>query len=87
MVLIRRTEETIADLVESGEARGPCHLSIGQEAVAAGVCAGSNPAIPSGAGIARTGTTWPKAARSRGCLPRFWEKPRDARAGAEGRCT
>jgi TPP-dependent pyruvate/acetoin dehydrogenase alpha subunit len=39
MVLIRRAEETIADLVESGEARGPCHLAIGQEAVAAGVCA------------------------------------------------
>jgi acetoin:2,6-dichlorophenolindophenol oxidoreductase subunit alpha len=39
MALIRRAEEAIAELVESGEARGPCHLSIGQEAVAAGVCA------------------------------------------------
>jgi len=43
MTLIRRTEETIADLIESGEARGPCHLSIGQEAVAAGVCAALEP--------------------------------------------
>jgi TPP-dependent pyruvate/acetoin dehydrogenase alpha subunit len=39
MVLIRHVEETIGGLVEAGEARGPCHLSIGQEAVAAGVCA------------------------------------------------
>jgi TPP-dependent pyruvate/acetoin dehydrogenase alpha subunit len=36
---IRRAEETIATLVETGEARCPCHLYIGQEAVAAGVCA------------------------------------------------
>jgi pyruvate dehydrogenase E1 component alpha subunit len=39
MVRIRRAEEVIADMVESGEARCPCHLYIGQEAVAAGVCA------------------------------------------------
>jgi TPP-dependent pyruvate/acetoin dehydrogenase alpha subunit len=43
MTRIRRTEETIADLIESGQARGPCHLAIGQEAVAAGVCAALNP--------------------------------------------
>jgi pyruvate dehydrogenase E1 component alpha subunit len=39
MQLIRRAEETIANLVESGEARCPCHLYIGQEAIASGVCA------------------------------------------------
>jgi TPP-dependent pyruvate/acetoin dehydrogenase alpha subunit len=39
MQRIRRAEETIAAMVESGEARCPCHLYIGQEAVAAGVCA------------------------------------------------
>jgi TPP-dependent pyruvate/acetoin dehydrogenase alpha subunit len=39
MLRIRRAEEAIAGLVESGEARCPCHLYIGQEAVAAGVCA------------------------------------------------
>src|SRR5689334_1697206 len=39
MLRIRRAEEAIARMVESGEARCPCHLSIGQEAVAAGVCA------------------------------------------------
>jgi acetoin:2,6-dichlorophenolindophenol oxidoreductase subunit alpha len=39
MFTIRRAEETIAQMVESGEVRGPCHLYIGQEAVAAGVCA------------------------------------------------
>src|SRR5215510_10842822 len=39
MVCIRLFEERLADLVEAGEVRCPCHLSIGQEAVAAGVCA------------------------------------------------
>ena len=39
MLRIRRAEEAISDLVESGEARCPCHLYIGQEAIATGVCA------------------------------------------------
>lgn len=39
MTLIRHAEERIAEMVESGEVRCPCHLYIGQEAVAAGVCA------------------------------------------------
>ncbi len=39
MTLIRRAEEAIAGMVETGEVQCPCHLYIGQEAVAAGVCA------------------------------------------------
>jgi len=39
MILIRRAEEHVADLVKSGEARCPCHLAIGQEACAVGVTA------------------------------------------------
>jgi acetoin:2,6-dichlorophenolindophenol oxidoreductase subunit alpha len=39
MLRIRRTEEWVADLVVKGEIRCPCHLCIGQEAVAVGVCA------------------------------------------------
>jgi TPP-dependent pyruvate/acetoin dehydrogenase alpha subunit len=39
MTLIRTAEEAIARMVETGEARCPCHLCIGQEAIAAGVCA------------------------------------------------
>lgn len=39
MLRIRRAEEVIAEMVTSGEARCPCHLYIGQEAVAVGVCA------------------------------------------------
>ena len=39
MLRIRRAEEAIAHMVENGEACCPCHLSIGQEAIAAGVCA------------------------------------------------
>ena len=43
MLRIRRAEEAIARMSETGEARCPCHLSIGQEAVAAGVCAALEP--------------------------------------------
>lgn len=39
MLRIRRAEEAIGRMAESGEARCPCHLSIGQEAIPAGVCA------------------------------------------------
>lgn len=39
MLRIRFFEERIADLVESKEIHCPCHLYIGQEAVATGVCA------------------------------------------------
>lgn len=38
MVRIRVFEERTAELVEAGEIRTPCHLYIGQEAVAVGVC-------------------------------------------------
>lgn len=38
MVRIRRVEETLADLYPSQEMRTPTHFSIGQEAVAVGVC-------------------------------------------------
>jgi len=44
MQRIRRAEEAIADMVETGEARCPCHLYIGQEAIASGVCAVLEPA-------------------------------------------
>ena len=39
MLLIRLTEERIAALIEAREIKTPCHLCIGQEAIAAGVCA------------------------------------------------
>lgn len=39
MLRIRVAEEFVADLAESGEAKCPCHLGIGQEAVAVGVSA------------------------------------------------
>src|SRR5438132_11078927 len=39
MTRIRLAEERLAELVEGGEVRCPCHLYIGQEAIAAGVCA------------------------------------------------
>lgn len=43
MLRIRRTEEKIAELIEAGEVGCPCHLCIGQEAIAAGVCAALAP--------------------------------------------
>lgn len=39
MLLIRLAEEAIGSLVESGHARAPCHLGIGQEAIAVGLSA------------------------------------------------
>lgn len=39
MLRIRLFEERAADLVEAEEIKTPCHLYIGQEAIAAGVCA------------------------------------------------
>lgn len=39
MLRIRRAEEAVARMVETSEAGCPCHLYIGQEAVAAGACA------------------------------------------------
>ena len=38
MRLIRVAEERIGELVEANEVRCPCHLYIGQEAIAVGVC-------------------------------------------------
>jgi TPP-dependent pyruvate/acetoin dehydrogenase alpha subunit len=43
MLRIRLAEEAIARMVEGGEARCPCHLYIGQEAIATGVCAALDP--------------------------------------------
>jgi len=43
MLRIRRAEEAIAEMVETKEVRCPCHLSIGQEAIPAGVCAALAP--------------------------------------------
>jgi pyruvate dehydrogenase E1 component alpha subunit len=43
MVRIRLAEEAIADIVEAGEVGCPCHLYIGQEAIAAGVCTALGP--------------------------------------------
>lgn len=43
MVRIRVAEEVIAELAASGEARCPCHLGIGQEAVAVGLSADGKP--------------------------------------------
>jgi pyruvate dehydrogenase E1 component alpha subunit len=43
MVLIRAVEERIGELVSAGEIKTPCHLSIGQEAIPAGVCAALQP--------------------------------------------
>jgi pyruvate dehydrogenase E1 component alpha subunit len=39
MLRIRKCEEKVAELISDGEIICPCHLYIGEEAVAAGVCA------------------------------------------------
>ncbi len=42
MLTIRKTEECIADLVKTGVIKCPCHLAIGQEAVAVGIAKNLN---------------------------------------------
>ena len=39
MLLIRKAEEQIADMVTTGVVKCPCHLAIGQEAIAVGLAA------------------------------------------------
>lgn len=43
MILIRRTEEVVGDLVAEGEIQCPCHLAIGQEACSVGVASAVDP--------------------------------------------
>jgi pyruvate dehydrogenase E1 component alpha subunit len=43
IMAIRYAEEAVAELVKSGEARCPCHLGIGQEAVAVGISSALTP--------------------------------------------
>jgi len=43
MLLIRRVEERIAEGIVAGEILCPCHLYVGEEAVAVGVCASLGP--------------------------------------------
>jgi len=43
MLLIRRAEEQVADLVTAKEAHCPCHLAIGQEACAVGIATAFKP--------------------------------------------
>jgi pyruvate dehydrogenase E1 component alpha subunit len=43
IVRIRVFENRTADLVEAGEVKCPCHLYVGQEAIATGVCAALGP--------------------------------------------
>jgi pyruvate dehydrogenase E1 component alpha subunit len=42
MLRIRFFEERVGDLVEASEVKTPCHLYIGQEAIATGVCSSLN---------------------------------------------
>ncbi|NLW49809.1 MAG: thiamine pyrophosphate-dependent dehydrogenase E1 component subunit alpha [Candidatus Brocadiaceae bacterium] len=46
MLLIRRTEEAIGELIAEGVVRGTAHLSIGQEACAVGALAAARPDDP-----------------------------------------
>ena len=42
MVNIRKVEEKLSDLIYAGEVKCPCHLYIGEEAIATGVCTALN---------------------------------------------
>ena len=68
-LLIRLVEERIIDLYPSDKIQSPVHLSIGQEAVAVGVCDGLKPDDLVFATYRSTASTSPKAARSTPCSP------------------
>ena len=61
MVLIRKVEEAVADLVVAGKIKTPCHLGIGQEAVATGgydQCSTCHAVTPITSGIVSTAPPW-----------------------------
>ena len=64
MLRIRLFEERAADLVTEGEIQTPCHLCIGQEAIATGVCAALEKEDTVWGGTVRMGTIWQKRATS-----------------------
>ena len=61
MLLIRRMEERLGEVVKSGELPGSVHLYIGQEAVAVGVCAQLAEQR-----LDRQHTPWPRALSGQG---------------------
>ncbi len=63
MQTIRRVEEQLARAHQKGLIHGACHTYVGEEAVAAGVCAISTTTTSSSAPIAATATPWPRASR------------------------
>ena len=73
-------------MVDSGEARCPCHLYIGQEAIAAGVCATPIRKTRYGADTVPMATIWPMADRWRPCSRKSWGRKQDVRADAEAPC-
>lgn len=60
MARIRAFEETALEAHKAGEIPGPLHVSIGQEAVAAGVCANLHATAGSPPIIAATATRSPR---------------------------
>ena len=61
---IRVFEERVGELTRANEVHGLVHLSIGQEAVAVGVCGQLRGTTPSTRTTARTGTRSRRARRS-----------------------
>ena len=87
MVRIRSVEEAVAELVDGGEARCPCHLCIGQEAVAAGVCAALEQSDTVWGGHRSHGHYLAKGGSIELLFPKFWARPTVAREAAGARCT
>ena len=66
-VEIREAEQRAFDLFLQNLVKGTSHLSLGQEAVAAGFAAAMQPGDLTSAPIAATPTRWRAACRSRRC--------------------
>ena len=88
MLRIRVFEERVADLVEAGEIKTPCHLYIGQEAIAVGVCAALEPRDSVWGGHRSHGHYLAKGGDLRALMAEMYGKVTRMFAGGEAdRCT
>jgi TPP-dependent pyruvate/acetoin dehydrogenase alpha subunit len=76
MFTIRRFEDVVFEIYETGELPGATHLYNGQEAVSVGVASALRP------DDAVTGSFLPAAFRRTSCLPKCWARRRVS-VGAE----
>ncbi len=87
MQTIRQCEEQLARAHQRGLIHGACHTYVGEEAVAAGVCATCGAMTSSSALTAATATLWPKGSRREVWSPSFSAARAAVPTAAAAACT